>query len=563
MRALLVVLAKDLRLLWRDRAGLVFLTIAPIVVICVAGFSLANLYGADPTGQTAYDFPVVDEDGGAFAQEVRARLSAETAVHFHLVADRATAENLVRRKRAGSALVIPSGTQAALDAGKPTSLILYTDAVKYLERINVRAKLLEVRDEIAAKRRDELGGDAGAERAKIEAQVKSLRAAVDSAQVKLRQTWEEAKQARDQALEESRARIAKSREEAGREIDRQIRSETEAMSARVERDVGVQVDKLRGEVRAYLDVVAARRKELLAWLKELQRLAGSHASDIPPPPQFPDLPPSLASMVNGQRPLVQLPKPGAPKIALPPAPKLEAPALPAIPAIEVPDITLPDLPVPPGSLTIEEVNLSGGSPNINTFDQNVPGFSVTFLLLGMLLGVSLGLLDERDWGTHDRLRAMPIRASSVLIGKLLSRFAVGIVQMVVLLIIGWIAFDVSLGPQPWALLLPIVGIVFAGTAFGLIVAALAPTREAVLPVGSIVIVTMAAVGGCWWPIDLEPRWMRQVALAFPTTWAMDAFNDLMIRRRGVEAALRPTAVMLVYGALYLGIGLLLFRRKRT
>ena len=127
--------------------------------------------------------------------------------------------------------------------------------------------------------------------------------------------------------------------------------------------------------------------------------------------------------------------------------------------------------------------------------------------------------------------------------------------------VGWFAFDISLGPQPWALLLPTVGIVFAGTAFGLIVAAVAPTREAVLPVGSIVIVTMAAVGGCWWPIDLEPRWMPTVALAFPTTWAMDAFNDLMIRRRPAAGALRPTAVMLAYGLLYLAAGLLLFRRQ--
>jgi ABC-2 type transport system permease protein len=179
----------------------------------------------------------------------------------------------------------------------------------------------------------------------------------------------------------------------------------------------------------------------------------------------------------------------------------------------------------------------------------------------MLLGVSLGLLDERDWGMLGRVRAMPVAAAAVLVGKLLSRFVVGILQLVTLLAAGWLAFDVSLGPQPWALLLPTVGIVFAGTAFGLVVAAVAPSREAVLPLGSIVIVTMAAVGGCWWPIDLEPRWMRTVALAFPTTWAMDAFNDLMIRRRTFEAALRPTAVMLAYGALYLIGGLALFSRR--
>src|SRR5262249_40725168 len=175
----------------------------------------------------------------------------------------------------------------------------------------------------------------------------------------------------------------------------------------------------------------------------------------------------------------------------------------------------------------------------------------TFLLLGMLLGVSLGLLDERDWGTLDRLRVMPVSVSRVLSAKLLARFLVGVVQMVVLFAVGRALFGISLGPQPWLLLLPTAGIVFAGTAFGLVAAALAPGREGVLPIGSVAIVTMAAVGGCWWPIDLEPRWMRHVALWFPTTWAMEAFNDLMIRRRGLDAALRPTLVMLAFGMLYL------------
>jgi hypothetical protein len=42
---------------------------------------------------------------------------------------------------------------------------------------------------------------------------------------------------------------------------------------------------------------------------------------------------------------------------------------------------------------------------------------------------------------------------------------------------------------------------------------------------------------------------------------MDAFNDLMIRRRPGYDALRPTAVMFAYGVLYLGTGLMLFRRR--
>ena len=153
MHALVVILGKDLRLLWRDRAGLIFLTLAPIVVISVAGFSLANLYGADPTGQTAYELPFVDEDGSELAHRLRERIAAERSVNLRPVADRATAEDMVRRKLAGSALVVPRGTEAALRDGQPAALLLYSDAVKYLERLNLRAKLLMTRRSFAFSKR--------------------------------------------------------------------------------------------------------------------------------------------------------------------------------------------------------------------------------------------------------------------------------------------------------------------------------------------------------------------------------------------------------------------------
>src|SRR5262249_58487401 len=137
MRAFLALLAKDLRLLWRDRVGLAFLTLAPIAVITVAGLSLANLYGADPTGQTAYELPLADEDGGALGREIRDRLAGEAAVRLHPVESRAEAERLVREKQAGTALVIPQGTEAALEAGPPASPHLYTDPGKHPHRLNL------------------------------------------------------------------------------------------------------------------------------------------------------------------------------------------------------------------------------------------------------------------------------------------------------------------------------------------------------------------------------------------------------------------------------------------
>jgi len=555
--SLAVIIVKDLRLLLRDRVALIFMSLAPIVVISVAGFSLASLYGSDPTGLTAYDLPIVDEDGGELARQITEQLATEKSVRVRRVESRAEAERLVASKAAGSALVIPAGTADALAAGRPARVLLYTDPVKYLERLNVRLRVLQARDALADAERARVADTLERQRESLRADLERLAAAIRDARAELDAARRESGELSARTTRAFDAEAARLRKDVEAQIDAQLRT----LSTRLESTFAARVEELRAPARDYLDALAQTRRDFEKWFADLQRLAARRADQIPPPPMLPEPPPELVRALEGAPPRIELParleiriEPRAPRA-------IAAPSLPDI-DLAVPNLEVPELPPPGTALGVEEVAVGGGgATTINTFDQNVPGFSVTFLMLGMLLGVSLGLLDEHEWGTFDRIRALPVPARNVLIGKLLSRFVVGTAQMIALFAVGYVLFRVSLGPQPWALLLPIGGIVFAGTAFGLIIAGLARSRDAVLPLGAIVIVSMAAIGGCWWPIDLEPRWMRTVALAFPTTWAMEAFNDLMIRLRGVEATFKPTAVLVAYGLAYLVIGLALFRRR--
>jgi len=547
LAALGAAIAKDLRLLARDRASLVFLALAPVVVITVAGFSLAGLFGAPPGGARAYVLPVADEDGGRLGRALREGLAGEQAIEIRPVAGSEAARALVRDGTAGAALVIPPGASAALWAGRPTSLLLYTDPVKYLEVANVGALVQEARHRLEEAARARAGHRLAVTR--HQARAARLRFARSSRILR-------------RELDRLGAELAAARSEGARQLAA-AHAETEAtVRAAAARQAGALRVRLAAELaplHQFLAQLAERQRAFAAWLTDVKARAGRFADRLPPPPEPPALPSGILTLDPNALAERLLP-PGdtsldvrLPRLELAPPPSLPALDLPAFP--EAPPARLP------GSLHLEQVSVTGAPSRLNAFDQNVPGFSVTFLLLGMLLGVSLGLLDERDWGTLERLRAMPAPFAATLVAKLVARFVVGLAQMIGLFAIGRVVFGVSLGPEPWALLLPTAGIVFAATAFGLVVAGTARSRDAVLPVGSIVIVTMAAVGGCWWPIELEPGWMRQAALALPTTWAMRAYNDLMIRREHLAAALEPTAMLVAHGAAYLLLGLVLFRRR--
>jgi len=533
-RAFAAAFTKDVRLLARDRVGLVFLTLAPIVVITVAGLSLATLYGAAPRGGSAPILPLVDDDGGWAGRAVRERLADEAAVRVRTVATAAAARDLVERKAVGGALVIPAGTSDALAAGRGASLELYTDPVRTVDVGILRALVQEVRHALE-------------------------RGAIDRAQEELDRARTDAEDAQAHIvirLRELRERLARLREQLAAARTRVATAEHETRT-RAAAAARARLATELAPLRAFLADLDDRRAAFDAWLAAVRKQAGRFADRVPPPPEPPRVPLAVAELATLD--------PDALAARLLPAdgtvPRPGIPSLPTLPALELP--TMPELPAArlPGRLDIVETSVTGAPVRFNTFDQNVPGFGVTFLLLGVLLGVSLGLLHEREWGTLERICTTAAPLSAVVLGKLAARFVVGMAQMALLFAVGRIAFGVSLGPEPWALALPTTGIVFAATAFGLIAAGATRSREAVLPLGAIVILTMAAVGGCWWPIDLEPEWMRRVALAFPTTWVMEAYNDLMIRRRTAVQILPATGVLLAYGAGYLVLGLALFGRR--
>ncbi len=45
--------------------------------------------------------------------------------------------------------------------------------------------------------------------------------------------------------------------------------------------------------------------------------------------------------------------------------------------------------------------------------------------------------------------------------------------------------------------------------------------------GVFATMVLAALGGCWWPIEVAPAWMEQLQLFTPTGWTMDALHKLI------------------------------------
>jgi len=179
------------------------------------------------------------------------------------------------------------------------------------------------------------------------------------------------------------------------------------------------------------------------------------------------------------------------------------------------------------------------------FEQAVPGTMVMFTLLVLLTSGSVLLVVERNEGLLRRLASSPLPRASIIAGKWGGRILIGFIQIAFAMLVGTLLFHMNWGPHLGALLLVLV--LYGGlVAFlGLILGSVARTQGQAVGVGVLASNLLAALGGCWWPIEITPRWMQHLALLLPTGWAMDAMHKLVSFGAPASSVLPHLAVLAV------------------
>ena len=161
------------------------------------------------------------------------------------------------------------------------------------------------------------------------------------------------------------------------------------------------------------------------------------------------------------------------------------------------------------------------------FEQAVPGILVMFTLQVLLTVGGVSLSAERRAGILRRLASSPMSRGAVVLGKWGARVLLGFVQILFAMLTGTLLFHVHWGEHLGAILLLLAAYASLTATLGLLLGNIARNEGQLIGIAVTASNIMAALGGCWWPIEIAPPFAQKIALVFPTGWAMDALHKLM------------------------------------
>jgi ABC-2 type transport system permease protein len=152
--------------------------------------------------------------------------------------------------------------------------------------------------------------------------------------------------------------------------------------------------------------------------------------------------------------------------------------------------------------------------------------STAFITMGV------GIAVDREDGTLKRLRGTPINAAGYLLGKLILVAVASLAEVLVLLAVGVLVFDMPLpsGFARWSTFGALLALsVTVCTLLGVAASGLARSARSAPAVMTVPVVALQFLSGIFvHPITMLPPWMVTVASVFPVKWMGQGFRSVFL-----------------------------------
>lgn len=183
---------------------------------------------------------------------------------------------------------------------------------------------------------------------------------------------------------------------------------------------------------------------------------------------------------------------------------------------------------------------------------------VLFMFLTSMTAATQVIL-SRQLGVSRRMLAAPIGITTIVIGEILGRFGVAMVQGLFIVFLSALAFGVPWG-DPLAAGMVVVVFALVGTGAAMVVGVFANDVDQAGALGVMAGMLLGALGGAMVPLEIFPEPMRSIAYLTPQAWAIQALRTVGLRQGGVADIVTELAVLLVFAMGLVALGTWRFRR---
>ena len=193
----------------------------------------------------------------------------------------------------------------------------------------------------------------------------------------------------------------------------------------------------------------------------------------------------------------------------------------------------------------------------------VPGILVALMtIIGTLLSAQ-NIAREKELGTLEQLNVTPITRGQFIIAKLLPFWVLGLVELSLGLLVGWLVFDIPMrGSIP--LLFGVAGVYLTvALGIGLWISTLVETQQQAMFVTFFIVNIYLLMSGLFTPVDSMAPWVRDVSMINPVRHFVTISRAILMKGAGPAEIAQPFLILAGTALLVLVFAVAQYRKRAT
>lgn len=201
------------------------------------------------------------------------------------------------------------------------------------------------------------------------------------------------------------------------------------------------------------------------------------------------------------------------------------------------------------------------NPDLDTSAVLVPGLAGLIIVFVGTLVTSMSVVREREAGTLEQLAVMPFRPRDVFIGKIAPYFLIAGLDIVIILTIGVLVFDVPFNGSILPLAVGAVLFLFVALGLGVLISSVSENQAQAIQLAIMTALPQIILSGIIFPLSSMAPGVRWIGYLLPLTYFNIVAKGVMLKGAGFADLLLPMALLALLGGLIFGLAVIRFSRQ--
>lgn len=192
----------------------------------------------------------------------------------------------------------------------------------------------------------------------------------------------------------------------------------------------------------------------------------------------------------------------------------------------------------------------------------VPSITAFLMALVAVLLTALTVAGEWERGSMEQLFASPVGRLEIILGKLLPYLALGLLQLLLVVAVGGLAFDVPFRGNPLTLVLFALVFLAAMLGQGLFISVVTKNQLVATQAGTLsAFIPSLLLSGAFFPLANMPAPLRWLSAAIPARYLVHGLRGILLKGAGLAELWPDLLAMLAFAVIVLGVATARFQRR--